>query len=79
METIISALISAGVTLVVCIINNNKQALELKAQLEQWHTVTNLKIETLSERVEKHNQVVERTYKLEKDVAVLQEKHAHDD
>ena len=28
-------------------------------------------IETLSERVEKHNNIVERTYKLEADVATL--------
>lgn len=28
-------------------------------------------IETLSERVEKHNSIVERTYKLEADVAAL--------
>ena len=74
METIISAIISAGAAIIVCIINSNKQALKLEAQLEQWHTVTDLKIDTLSERVDKHNQIIDRTYKLERDVAVLQEK-----
>ena len=74
METIISAIISAFAAIVVCMINSNKQAAQLEAQLKEWHAVTDLKIETLSERVEKHNQVIERTYKLEKDVAVIQEK-----
>lgn len=33
--------------------------------------LTNYRIEQLEKKVEKHNQVVERTYKLEQDVAVL--------
>lgn len=78
METIISAVISAGAAIIVCIINSNKQAIKLEAKLDNWHSLTDQKIEVLSERVEKHNQVIERTYKLERDVAVLQEKHAHD-
>ena len=73
METIISAVISAGAAIIVCIINSNKQALKLEAQLDKWHTLTDQKIDTLSERVDKHNNLVERMYKLEKDVAVLQE------
>jgi cell division protein FtsB len=35
--------------------------------------LTNYRIEQLEKKVEKHNQVVERVYKLEKDEAVLQE------
>ena len=35
--------------------------------------LTNYKIDQLSKRVDKHNSVVERTYALEKDVAIIKE------
>ena len=35
--------------------------------------LTNYRIEQLEKRVEKHNNVIERVYKLEKDEAVMQE------
>lgn len=74
METIISAVISASAAIIVCVINSNKQALKLEAQLDKWHSLTDQKIETLSERVDKHNNLIERTYELEKDVAVIKER-----
>lgn len=40
------------------------------ADIQQHLAVIDLKIQTLSDRVEKHNGVVERTYKLEQDSAV---------
>lgn len=40
---------------------------DLKASHQQMATM----IDVLSSRVEKHNNVIERTYKLERDVAVL--------
>ena len=78
METIISAIISAAAAIMVCVINSNRQIIKIEAQLDKWHSLTDQKIETLSERVEKHNQVIERTYQLEKDVAVIKE-HLHDE
>ena len=74
METIISAIISAFAAIIVCVINSNKQAVKLEAQLELWHSLTDQKIETLSERVDKHNNLIERTYELEKSVAVIKER-----
>lgn len=35
--------------------------------------LTNYRIEQLEKRVEKHNNVIERVYKLEKDEAVIEE------
>lgn len=35
--------------------------------------LTNYRIEQLEKKVEKHNSVIERVYKLEKDEAVIQE------
>lgn len=39
--------------------------------------LTNYRIEQLEKRVEKHNNVIERVYKLEKEEAVLKEEVEH--
>lgn len=66
-DAIIVALISGvcvGVPSVMAtIISNNKTT-----------ALMNYKIEQLEKKVEKHNNVVERTYGLEEDVRVLKEK-----
>lgn len=43
------------------------------ANIQQHLSIIDLKIETLSNRVEKHNGVIERTYKLEQETAVQTE------
>ena len=67
METIISACISAGVTLIICLISNNSQAQKTRALMEY-------KLEELTRRVDKHNNVIERTYSLEQELTVHEEK-----
>lgn len=66
METIISACISAGVTLVICLLNNHGQQEKTRALMEY-------KLDELTKRVDKHNNVVERTYGLEKRLSVQEE------
>lgn len=66
METIISAAVSAAATLIVCMINNVSQA-------KQTRNLLDYKLEELTKRVDKHNNVIERTYELEKQVAVYDE------
>lgn len=44
---------------------------EIKASNDNTVNIITLKLENLTDKVEKHNSVVERTYKLEQDVAVL--------
>lgn len=66
METIISACISAGVTLIVCLISNH-------AQQEKTRALMEYKIDELTKRVDKHNNLVERTYHLEEDMSVIRE------
>ncbi|MBP3781767.1 MAG: hypothetical protein J6I68_00805 [Butyrivibrio sp.] len=73
METIISAIISAGAAILVCIISQNRQAIKLEAQLDKQTALFGQSLNTLSQRVEKHNNVIERTYKLEQRVAVQEE------
>ena len=63
METIISAVISAGVTLIVCLISNHGQQERTRALMEY-------KLDELTKRVDKHNNIIERTYNLEKQVEV---------
>lgn len=60
MVSVIVALISGSVTLIGVLASNSKS----RAVMEQ-------KIDELTRRVEKHNCLVERTYLLERDVAVL--------
>ena len=84
-EAIIVALVSGGLTLagtVITVILSHRSTIatlekqsaladqEIKGQLD----VVNTKIETLSSRVEKHNQVIDRTYQLERRADVLEEK-----
>lgn len=66
METVISACISAAVTLAVCLISNNSQQEKTRALMEY-------KISELTERVNKHNNTIERTFELERRMDVQEE------
>lgn len=62
--TILGApLISAGAAILVSVIQNHKTM-----NLIQY------KIEDLTKKVEKHNSIIERTYKLESKVAVVEQR-----
>lgn len=58
METIIAAVISGAVTLAVCLITNH-------AQQEKTRALMEYQLRELTAKVEKHNNLVERTYLLE--------------
>ena len=60
MESIAVALIGGAVTLVGVLASNSRS-----------RAVMELKIDLLSKRVEKHNTLIERTYQLEQDMAVV--------
>lgn len=80
MESIIVALITSGMTLIGVVItvasSGRKQRAErqedlasqqasISAELDKYRAATDTKIDALKEAVEKHNGVIERTYKLE--------------
>lgn len=71
MQTIIGAIISAAAAITVCIINANSQNKKILSKLDKHNAVQTEQITQLKEQVHKHNNIIERTYKLEKDVAVL--------
>ncbi len=60
MESILVALIGGAVTLAGVVVSNSRARAVLEA-----------KVDELSRRVEKHNCLVERTYRLERDVALV--------
>lgn len=66
METILAAVISGAVTMVVCLVNNHAQAEKTRALLDY-------RLSELEKKVDKHNHLVERTYHLEGDMEVVHE------
>ncbi len=60
MESIVVAIITGIVTLVGVVMSNSK-----------CRAVTECKIDALAEKVAKHNQLIERTYELERSMAVV--------
>lgn len=66
-DTIIAAAIGGAVSLVVCLITNITQSSKTRALLEY-------KLDELTKRVDKHNNVIERTYKLEELTSLQEEK-----
>ena len=61
MESIVVAIITGVVTLVGVIMSNSKS-----------RAVTECKIDALAEKVAKHNQLIERTYELERGLTLVQ-------
>lgn len=61
MESIVVAIITGVVTLVGVVMSNSKS-----------RAVMEVKIDALTQKVEKHNRLVERTYELERGLALVQ-------
>ena len=83
--TVISSSITALITLIVCLINsdsaNRKMQEDLRLMLNDFkneidknRVVTDEKIKALTEETKKHNSLVERTYRLEAENDVQNEK-----
>lgn len=73
-ETICAALISAASAIVVCIINSNANHKKLLSELEKQDELQAYRIEQLEKKVDKHNNLVERTYRLEEATTLHEEK-----
>lgn len=75
-EAIIVALISGGLSLigvvVTCAVGNKKTTDNVTHKLEIHQAVTDTKLDALRQEVNKHNNVLERTYKLEGQMAECQ-------
>lgn len=73
-EVILAALISAAAAIVVGVINSRAQHNKLIAELDKRDELQAYRIEQLERKVDKHNKVIERTYKLEECTELLGER-----
>lgn len=73
-EVILAALISAAAAIVVGLINSRAQHSKLIAELDKRDELQAYRIEQLERKVDKHNQVIARTYKLEECTELLGER-----
>lgn len=71
---VISALISAAATLLVCVINNHYQRKEAEEKHDETISLINYKLDQLTKKVDLHNNAVERLYKVEQQLGIDEEK-----
>lgn len=73
-----AALISAGAALLVCLINNyymdKRRRGQVETEFEVLKATITAEIQALTREVEKHNNVIERVYRLETKANVFDEK-----
>lgn len=65
--TVITGIISAGAAIIVCLINNHYT-------LKQTETLIVYRLDQLEKSVSKHNNLIERMYKAEQDIALHDER-----
>lgn len=68
------AVITGLVGIVVCMINNYFQQRRADAKNDKTIALIDYKLSELTKRVNEHNKVVERTFNLEKQAEVFEEK-----
>lgn len=71
--SIITGLISAGAAILVCLINNHYQRKESEKKHEANIVLISYRLEQLEKKVDLHNNIIERTYNLEKKTEVIEE------
>lgn len=72
-DKVLVALISAASMLIVCLINNIFQSRKVIAEISKGNELQAYRINELDKKVEKHNQVIERVFQLEKQDEVERE------
>lgn len=87
MDTTIAVALVSGIctgvfSVVATVLSNNKSQSVINAKIEENNKFVDYKIEELRKQVEKHNKVIERTYKLEQEVHLIEDKiemyHKHE-
>lgn len=71
---ILTAIISASAAIAVCLINNHYTRKATEAKNNETIALITYKLDELTKRMDRHNNLIDRTYKLEQDVSVLHEK-----
>lgn len=70
-STVLTALITGAFSVLAVIITNWSSNKSIDAKLDKQQAVLEERINHLTERVEKHNNLIERTYKLEAKVDAI--------
>ena len=74
--TIIASLISSLAAIVVCMVNNHFQNAKTTKAHNDNIVLISYRLEQLESKVDKHNNLIERTYELERRASVLEEKQS---
>lgn len=69
--TVLTALITGACSVVAVILTNMESNKSIDMKLDKQQAVLEERISNLTDKVEKHNSLVERTYKLEAEVEEL--------
>jgi len=69
---IIAAVITGAFSLIGVVVTNNYANRQMEMRIQQNQAVMETKIDELTRRVNLHNQVVERTYDLERRVSIME-------
>lgn len=70
---LVSSLLSAGAAIAVCLITGAQQAKATReANKESWDLV-NYRLDQIEQKQDKYNSIIERTFLLEKEVAIIKE------
>lgn len=72
-SAVLTGIISGGVTLIVCLINNWYQQRNSERQHNENIVLIAYRLEQLEKEVQKHNTIIERTYDLERRQGVSEE------
>lgn len=72
--TIIASLISSLAAIVVCMVNNHFQSKKAEKAHNDNIVLISYRLEQLESKVDKHNNLIERTYELERRADVMEEK-----
>lgn len=73
-STILASIITGVVAIIVCMINNHFQNAKTTKAHNDNIVLISYRLEQLEAKVDKHNNIIERTYDLERRAAVLEEK-----
>lgn len=72
--TILASLISAGAAILVCMVNNHFTMKRTEKAQQDNIVLIAYRLEELEKKVDKHNNMIERTYELERRADVMEEK-----
>ena len=73
-SAVISALVSGGAAIIVCMVNNHFTMKRTEKAQQDNIVLISYRLEQLEQKVDKHNNMIERTYNLERRADVMEEK-----